>query len=60
MKIYGYILLNQEMHIIEARAQATYENTLDAKLRSVNEDLVYVPLNLAELVDELSKVEIYE
>ncbi len=60
MKIYGYILLDQEMHIVDARAQTTYENTLDAKLRSVNEDLVYVPLNLAELVDELSKVEIYE
>ena len=60
MKTYGYILLDQEMHIIEARAQATYEDTLDGKLRAVYEDLVYVPLNLVELVDELSQVKIYE
>ena len=60
MKSYGYILLNPEMHIEEARSQATYEDALDAQLKAVLRGWVYVPLGLGELIDELSRAEIYE
>ena len=59
MRNYGFVLLDSSMHIVEAKAQATYEDTLDGKLQAATQGLVYVPLNLVELVDELSKVEIY-
>lgn len=57
---YGYILVNQEMHIEQARSQCSYEDTLDAQLLAIMRGWVYIPLSLGQLVDELSKVEIYE
>lgn len=57
---YGYILIDQDTHIVQARSQATYEDTLDAQLLAVMRGLIYIPLSLGQLVDELSKVEIYE
>lgn len=57
---YGYILIDQGSHIVQARSQATYEDTLDAQLLAIMRGWVYIPLSLGQLVDELSKVEIYE
>lgn len=58
--MYGYILVNQNNHIEYARSQASYENTLDAQLLAIHRGWTYIPLGLRDLVDELSKVEIYE
>lgn len=59
-RTFGYILVDKQMHIEEARSQASYEDTLDAQLKAVLRGWVYVPLGLGELIDELSRAEIYE
>ena len=58
--MYGYILIDKDSHIVHARSQASYEDTLDAQLLAIHRGLTYIPLGLRDLVDELSKVEIYE
>ena len=58
--MYGYILVNQNNHIEQARSQATYEQCMDAQILAAYRGWTYVPLGLRELIDELSKVEIYE
>ena len=57
---YGYILVNPETHIEQARSQATYEETLDAKLLAVRRGWTYVPLGLRELIDELSNADVFK
>lgn len=59
-KIYGYILLDDEMRIQETRSQAIYEDTLDAKLLAAINNWTYVPLSIVELIEELSQVKIFE
>ena len=57
---YGFILVDKDSHIVKVHSSATYEQTLDGKLDAVNKGLTYVPLNLMNLIDELSKSEIYQ
>lgn len=59
-KKYGFILIDEKMHIQKARSQCSYEDTLDAQLIAARYNWVYVPLGMGELIDELSKMEIYE
>ena len=57
---FGFMLLDADSRIQKAYSSATYEQTLDGKLKAVQSGWTYVPLNLMNLIEELSKSEIYE
>ena len=59
-KKYGFMVLDEESHIRESKSHGSYEDTLDAKLLANENNWTYVPIDLGSLVDELSKISIYE
>lgn len=59
-KLYGFILIDESSKIKEAYSSASYEKTLDGKLKAVDKGWTYVPMDILAIIKELKKADIYD